>query len=145
LFTTGGTHQPPLVNRNGLVFLDPKIRENRGKSGKIGYFFVFFGPRGLKSGSGGKSGKNMMKGSQIWGSENGVRFIAGKSGSEIGGGFFIAGKSGVVFLMKFGEISEFGVGGDFRGRVGNREKDGMDKFGDGEKRGWENVPEGMKR
>jgi len=62
-----------------------------------------------------------MKGSQICGSENGVHFIARKLGSKIGGVFFIARKSGVVFLAKIGEICEIGengVGVGFRGRSG---------------------------
>jgi len=77
---------------------------------------VFFGPRGPKSGSEGKSGKNMMKGSQIWGSAEGVFFIAGKSGSKIGGVFFIARKSEGTFLDKIGEIckiGKMGSDGDF--------------------------------
>jgi len=74
-----------------------------------------------------------MKGSQIWGSENGVRFIAGKLGSKIGGGFFIARKSGVVFLIKIGEIlkiDKIGVGW----KSGFWLKSWGGKFGDGKKR-----------
>jgi len=75
-----------------------------------------------------------MKGSQIRGSGGGVFFIAGKWGSKIGRCVFYCGKMGVVFLDKFGEIGKFGVGGDFRGRVGNREKSVEVKSGMGKKR-----------
>jgi len=74
-----------------------------------------------------------MKGSQIWGSENGMHFIAGKSGSKIGGVFFIARKSGVTFLMKFGEICKSGKSGSkvifgIGWEIGK--KDGRNKIGD---------------
>jgi len=94
LFTTGGTHQPPLVNRNGLVFLGPKSGKNRGKSGKIGYFFVFFGPRGPKSGFREKDDERVTNlGVGKWGTFYCEKKGVGNLGcvfhcEEIGGGFF---------------------------------------------------------
>jgi len=86
-----------------------------------------------------------MKGSQIWGSENGVCFIARKMGVGNRGWFFIARKSGVVFFMKFREIGEIGEISEIGVRWEIGKKVGMVKFGDGKKVGGENVPEGTKR